>query len=132
MKSNLCHFSHQKMNIQDYLEKMRCIQEDLLKYIEEDGGTDDYLEGLQKLFNSKNIQDNYHEFKSFLHLLLNISNNHHRNSTFFDKMRKIFRTIKNEIIKNLYLAILTCIELRKKILSDIIDQYAIKFVNEYI
>ena len=86
-------------NIHEYMKKMKVIQISVIDYIEnEKNEEEDFLQLKDIIIDSK-IQQNQHEFKSFLYLLSNISNNHHRELYFFEKIEKILLNFKDYITK---------------------------------
>ena len=90
------------MSIEIYLEKMRQIQENLLNFIEsEDDNLDQSFQKIKQMLLDTQIQNNIYEFKSFLHLVNKISNNHNRKINFICKIEKILILFKNEMQKYL-------------------------------
>lgn len=88
------------MEYENYLQKMRDIQKNILEYIEsEDNEEDSYL-NLIGFFNDQNIFEDPHIFKETITLILCISSNHHRTSHFFYKIDQILLYFKDEILKN--------------------------------
>lgn len=87
------------MEIENYLNKMKEIQITLLRYIEDEANFEVNYNNLIKLFNDGNILNIKFEFKSVIYLLLNISNNHHRGTNFFDKIFRIFANFPDTIKK---------------------------------
>ena len=80
------------MSIQDYLNQKKEYYKHLL----------DFIDGLNVSFqNLKNLLENYienpSEFQSFLHLLLTISQNHHRNPDFYLRIKQILLLVKDKI-----------------------------------
>lgn len=76
------------MSIQDYLSKMKAIQDSILKYIDNDVCSIINFSHLIKLIDELKIRSNKHELKSVLHILVNIASNHRRSPTFFKKNRE--------------------------------------------
>ena len=73
------------MNTDEYIEKMRKIQEKLLDYLEGDGKNTN----LYDIFKDNNFHDNQYYIISILHLISKISNDHHRHENFFNKIFQI-------------------------------------------
>ena len=85
------------MSINGYIEKMKKIQNSLLKFLEEKVDVEENYENLKKIIADQKITENKHDLKSFLRLLIKISNNHRRVASFIEKIERIFREIKMEI-----------------------------------
>lgn len=80
------------MDPNDFLEQMKEIQTLVLDFIDKEN----YNE-INQFINEK-IQANKYKLKSLLYLLLNISNKHHRNASFFQKIETILVFFKDQII----------------------------------
>ena len=88
-----------KAYIKEYSEKMICIQEFLLEFLENDKMEEtDFIFLINNLDNAK-IRKNKHEFKSLLHMIAKISN-HRRNQFFNNKIDKILKEFQKEITQN--------------------------------
>lgn len=88
------------MSIQQYIDKMKKIQEEVLAFINND---DDIEQNFQKLIEHleyQNIKKDKHEFKSFLYLISNISSNHHRSAEFNTKIDQILQYFSQTISEN--------------------------------
>ena len=85
--------------IHEYLEIMKVIQENILNYIDEESNVQEKYCKLQNIIDDLQIRDNQHIFKQLLYLLLKVSNNHHRESNFFNKIEQIFILIKKDMTK---------------------------------
>ena len=81
--------------MQKYIEKEKEIQIILMEFID---GERDYKDFLRQL-EGYQLPNNQYEFKSFLYILINISNNHHRSPTFFAKIEQIIRFYKSSILQ---------------------------------
>ena len=68
-----------EMNLDEYLEKMKKIQEKLLVYLE----SNEKNETLHNILEDTRFHEDRYELISLLHFVLRISNNHHRDD-FFD------------------------------------------------
>lgn len=77
------------MEIEKLLIKKRQIQEKILEYIESEEDEKASFQTLSQQLDDFQIQEDSLEFKSFLHLIVAISNNHHRNSDFFTRISQI-------------------------------------------
>lgn len=80
-----------------YFEKMKDIEENLLLYLEKPGN----LEGNFSIFNdylqSHKLYENKQEVKSFLYLIVAISNNYIRSQHFFAKIELILKNLQEQI-----------------------------------
>lgn len=79
------------MELQEYLEKKKTIQHNLLDFLEKDDETEENYQNLIKLISDQKIPKDRQELKSFLYLISKISNNHHRTINLFDKNNCISR-----------------------------------------
>ena len=85
------------MEIQEYLEKKKSLQDAILEYINDDyDAIDDLIHKLDDLEICKNI----YEFKAFIHLIVRIINDHHRTPDFFTKFEQILLHYKEYLQKN--------------------------------
>lgn len=87
------------MSSQQYLDDLKSIQENLLSFLENETNEEENYQNLQKKIADQKIFDDKPKFKSLLHLLHKISNNHHRGPNFFTKIERIFTSIKSHITK---------------------------------
>lgn len=85
------------MNIQKIINKNRKLTNMLLKYIGDENQSIDEYEQLRSFLDQNQIQQNYEKLRELLHIILNISNNHHRNINFFNKIEQIFKFLGNNI-----------------------------------
>lgn len=115
------------MRIGEYLEEMKSLQIDLLRFIECE---DDIENNFQVLINSlkeKKICDDKHKLSAYLHLLSRISNSHHRKNDFFSKIEKIITTMKDKIANNFTnLEIFNIFKSNKRVLLFLHDE---KIIN---
>lgn len=87
--------------IQDYFNGMLVIYNQLLAFLDEEK---DEEANYTKLINSLNqikIKEDRSKLREFLHLILSISNDHHRTANFFEKIEKILTNFVSEM-KNFY------------------------------
>ena len=82
------------MNIDDYLSKMKDIQSSLLMFLDQQSNNEEKFSELLTLFNNHKIIENKNELKSLLHMILNIANDYHRSSIFFDLIKQILFYLK--------------------------------------
>ena len=88
------------MNIEEYMEKMKIIQDKILNFIVNEDNDEENYENLIKIINDQQVNRNQHDLKVFLYLIIKIANNHHRNCNFFRKIEQILHEVKVEIKKN--------------------------------
>ena len=89
-----------KRYIQDYVNKMKLIQETLLEYIDSYENENEIFQKLNQYFEDYKIRENKHFLQDTLHLISKISNNHYRSQNFINKMERILKSIENEIKSN--------------------------------
>ena len=78
---------------------MRKIQELLLGYLENDDSADQYFQNAN-IINDLEIIQNKYELKLFLHLISQISANHHRGNNFFTKIETFLKIYEDDIKEN--------------------------------
>ena len=86
------------MNIQQYLDEMKTIQNKLITFIEKEDDIEENFQNLSLIINDQKIQSNKHDLRLFLHFLSTFSNHHHRGPNFFDKIERILQFLKEEIL----------------------------------
>lgn len=120
------------MEIDQYITKMKNIQNTLLAYIEGEDVSGSNYANLNKLLDDLNIRRKKHELKSLLHLISVISNHHHRFPSFFPKIFQILRDLRNDM-QNFFsnLTIFNIFRKNKRILLFLFDE-RILIVNETI
>ncbi|KAK8865030.1 hypothetical protein M9Y10_010559 [Tritrichomonas musculus] len=84
--------------IHEYIDLMKQVNYILLQYIDENE-SQDYLLSLKQIIEEHNISENKEKLGDFLRLILIITNNHNRNSNFFNKIEKILFLLKDKIKK---------------------------------
>ena len=110
------------MDIHEYLLKKKNIQNAILAFIEDEEKDEENYQNLVKMVNENNISKDPNEFRSFLHLIDNISNNHIRTKNFWVKFEKIILLLKNEFGKFLTNAeIFIIFKKNKRILRFLLD-----------
>lgn len=81
---------YKSMEYQEYLKENKEIYNDLLLFIEHESGDNSYnYKNLIKNLQNQKILNNPERVTLFLHLLVQISNDHHRLPEFFSKIEKI-------------------------------------------
>ena len=73
----------------DYFEKMKCIQKNLLDFIEDEANTEEHYENLINYLVNEKILENRENFHSFIILVTRISRNHHRGHNFIQNKMEI-------------------------------------------
>lgn len=87
------------MEIREYTERISEVQRNLLKFIDEYQNDNTNFQTLMQSLNQQEILNNNHKLREFLHLIAEISCNHHRTMNFFDKIDQIIKEIRNQINK---------------------------------
>ena len=88
------------MEIQKYIHEKKQIYDVLLKFKEEEDSNEEY-EKICKLLKEHNIQENRTEFLCFLKILLRISDYHHRQPGFFERIKRILLYVKDNITQTM-------------------------------
>ena len=83
------------MEIQEYIDQKKELQDILLDYIENDEEVD--CLDLPKYIEAHNITDDIEEFKALLKLVMGIAKNHYHEHRFFDKIEKIILQFEVQI-----------------------------------
>lgn len=88
------------MDLKTFLDKMRKIENNLLDAINDEGNkfNDNYFNKKENFIANPNYQK---DFRSFISLIGNISNNHHRSPTFIDRIEKILLLFKDDLVNKL-------------------------------
>lgn len=86
-----------QMDVQQYLERMKVIHEQLLKYIENDQNSNENYQNLIKILDDQKIRENKYELKSLLNIISRISNHHRRIPDFFIKIDQLIQHFKSDI-----------------------------------
>ena len=85
--------------VQQHFDKIKNIEENLLNFIDEKSESDNNFQIFVDMLDKQKIIENKQEFKSFLYLLVQISNNYHQYPGFYDKIDKILSNYKESIQK---------------------------------
>ena len=85
------------MNIQQYFDKMKKIQDKILDFIDNEGNYEGNLQILEDFFDDIKIRDNQYDIKLIMHIINEISKFHFRGGNFFSKIERILQYFKNEI-----------------------------------
>ena len=120
------------MNIEEYFTKKTIIQENLLKLLDDERNDEEKYDDLCQILEDIKIRDNCHELRLFLRFISKISDNYHRNPTFFMKIDRILGLFKDEI-KQYYsnTEIFNIFKKNKRILLFLLEE-KIMFIDEYI
>ena len=123
MNENLCKSAillplFLEMNLDEYLEKMKKIQEKLLDYLE----SNEKNETLHNILEDTRFHEDRYELISLLHFVLRISNNHHRDDIFDSKIEEILRFFKEFQIQNFFIFLkvtkrFSCFSIKKAYLN---------------
>ena len=114
----------------EYLTRMKTIQDNILGFLdaEEDQC---FFDDLSKLLSTQQNQTDKHELKSILYLISKISDNHHRTPFFFEKIKRIFNLLKNDIVQLFSnIEIFNIFQNNKRILLLLIDENIITFDHD--
>ncbi|KAK8841567.1 hypothetical protein M9Y10_027191 [Tritrichomonas musculus] len=120
------------MNIDKYLDEMKCIQLQFLEFIEDDENVEENFQNLCFKLENNKIRDNKHQFRLFLHHIASICVNHHRGQNFFGKVERVLQLFKDDIQKFYTNSeIFNIFEGDKRILLFLIEEKMMIF-DEYI
>ena len=89
-----------QQKIQKYVDERRELYDILQAYLENTKFKGIYLDKLIKIINQPKYEENKEEFEHFLHLLVYIFDNHHRNESFNEKIFSIIKYYADKIKKN--------------------------------
>ncbi|KAK8834744.1 hypothetical protein M9Y10_042907 [Tritrichomonas musculus] len=87
------HFSF----IQNYVNKMKVIQEKILSFIENQDSNEETLTDIINYIDQEKIRENPHDLRLLLQIISQISKCHYRHQNFFGKITKILQKLKEEI-----------------------------------
>ena len=79
----------------EYLKRMQKLNDFILEYL--DNKDSKNLDDLAEIISFPDNQLKIYELKSILFLISKISENHHRNTFFYEKIQKIINLLKQEI-----------------------------------
>lgn len=83
---------------QAFVEKIKRIQQILIDIMDKEGQSDELIKNLSHAITKEKINENKNYFKTVLHVICKLTNNHHRPSDFPEKISLIFRTLKSDIL----------------------------------
>ena len=87
------------MNPNEYLDKLKNIQQNILQYIDDVSDSEDKFQNIKDNLTKSKIKDDRYELKPFLRYLSKLSNNHHRTANFFSKIDRIIDYLKDDLRK---------------------------------
>ena len=87
------------MSVQEYLNKMKTFIDNLLDFVNNQDNVEERYQSVLSFITDQKIQENRHEFKSLLHIISNILNNHKHSAIFFCKIENIISSFKSDIRK---------------------------------
>lgn len=85
------------MSIEEFVEKMKGIQNSLLEFLEDESESEHNYEDFLKFIADQKVVEDKYEFKLFLRLISRISNNHKRVHNFIGKVERILRHFTKDI-----------------------------------
>lgn len=117
----------EQLSIQEYLNNKKDIQSKLLEFVDASTNPNNYFDNLIALISDQKIVESPLEFKEFIRLLVQISNDHHRSPDFFDKIEQILLHYNQNIKKSFTnKEILDMFNSNKKLLLFVIEN---KFIT---
>lgn len=85
------------MEIQNILNELASIQGSFISYIDDEENIEENFQNFISLIDETGVCRDKNKFKTLFHLILIISNKHHRFNNFFIKIEKIFQYYKDKI-----------------------------------
>ncbi|KAK8872176.1 hypothetical protein M9Y10_007939 [Tritrichomonas musculus] len=120
------------MNLQQYLDEMKTIQCNILDFIDDEINKEENFQNIQIIFEDENICCTLNKLKLVLRMIANISNDHHRELNFFDKIEKIIILLTENIKKYFSNSdIFNIFKINKKILLFLIEEKMI-IIDDHI
>lgn len=116
---------------ENFLKKFKSFHAEFLGFLENEESTDEKFQNLIRLLKETKIQDCEHELRLFLHMLVEISNNHYRRPNFFNKIEQILQFFKDDIKKHSNKEIFNIFKSNKRILLYLIEE-KILIIDEYL
>ena len=111
-----------------YLEEIKNTQQELLNFLDDDENYEENYQNLNQHLADQKIGDDQEELELFLHLLVKLSNYHHRESNFYGKIEKILLIFKEKINKNLTNSeVFNIFKSNKRILLFLIEEKMLNF-----
>ena len=116
---------------ENFLKKFKSFHAEFLGFLENEESTDEKFQNLIRLLKETKIQDCEHELRLFLHMLVEVSNNHYRGPNFFNKIEQILQFFKDDIKMYSNKEIFNIFKSNKRILLYLIEE-KILIIDEYL
>ena len=84
-------------SIEQFLEENKSIQKNIFDYLDYDIDIEEKYQNLKNLFDDIKIHSDQYKIKLLFKLIVQISNNHHRERNFFSKIDQILLLFKDDI-----------------------------------
>ena len=121
------------MSINRYFELKKEFYNNVLAYLEEDESSIYDFEKIIESIKNQDIQTEKEELEHFIQLLLNLSNHHHRDLSFFTKIEQIFDYIKNDIKREMTNSeIFNIFQNNKRLILILYEKEIITFDENYL
>lgn len=85
------------MNISQYLINYKEIQQNLMRFLDDEENIEENFENIIQSIKNKQILNEKNELKSILYLISNIANNHKRSTLFNNKIEKVIKYCQQPI-----------------------------------
>ena len=118
------------MNYNQYLDKMKKIQNLIIIFLDNDEDTEENFQNLVNVIDPT-ISTDIHEQRIIFHLLVKISNDHHRISNFFQKIERILLIFTNAFKKFTISEIFEIFKGNKRILLFLIEEGIVN-IDKYV
>lgn len=89
--------SSTKVRIEQYIKQIKKIHKRFLRFIDDEFSMEDNYQKIISLIDALNYRGKKHDIEIILYLISDVSNNHHRERSFFIKIEKILNFIKDDI-----------------------------------
>ncbi|KAK8898266.1 hypothetical protein M9Y10_000544 [Tritrichomonas musculus] len=94
-------FKYIRMDIKQYFDEKKELQNNFLTYIDDSDSIEVNFDSLISFIKEHKIHESQDELTHLLGLLISIANNHHRQSDFFTKIKRVISYFAKEIKQNL-------------------------------
>lgn len=118
------------MNIEEYLDYMKEIQNKLEEFIDEDNNSDANLPNLLDIINDKKNRITSQHLKTFFYIIVKIANNHKRCPNFYNKIESVLSNFKEDIKKYSNFEVFQIFSSNKRILLFLIKEDLLHFDEE--
>lgn len=88
------------MKLEETIEKMKSFQSFLLSFLDDEEQSEENYQNMKNIYSSCNFTDNKPELKLFLSLIQKVFHDHHRSSTFYDRIFQALSIFLDDIKKN--------------------------------